>query len=113
MKYSICAEYEMIFLPDAAKAKKNERLNLVIQTICGTGIRVSELQYITVESLQKGEAVVRSKGKNRRIFIVSELQKKLTRYAREQRIAFHAGSQLHRVCIQRGCNLHRNRSDRW
>lgn len=78
---------EYIRLLEAAKAKHNERLNLIIQTICGTGIRVSELQYITVEAVQRGEAVVNCKGKNRRIFIVPELKKKLLRYVREQGIS--------------------------
>ncbi len=78
---------EYFRLLDAANAKHNERLNLIIQTICGTGIRVSELQYITVEALKSGEAVVNSKGKNRRVFIVPELKKKLLRYAKEQRIS--------------------------
>ncbi len=78
---------EYLRLLDAANAKHNERLNLIIQTICGTGIRVSELQYITVESLQRGEAVVNCKGKNRRIFIVAGLKKKLLRYVEEQKIA--------------------------
>ena len=77
---------EYIRLIETAKRRKNERLCLIIQTICGTGIRVSELQYITVEALQKGEAVVNCKGKNRRVFIVSELKKKLLRYVREQKI---------------------------
>ena len=70
---------EYIRLLEAANKKHNERLNLIIQTICGTGIRVSELQYITVEALGKGEAVVNCKGKNRRIFIVPELKKKVSR----------------------------------
>ena len=78
---------EYLRLLDAANANHNERLNLIIQTICGTGIRVSELQYITVESLQRGEAVVNCKGKNRRIFIVAGLKKKLLRYVKEQKIA--------------------------
>ena len=78
---------EYFRLLQAASAKRNERLNLIIQTICSTGIRVSELQYITVEALRKGEAVVNCKGKNRRIFIVPELKKKLLRYAGERGIA--------------------------
>ena len=78
---------EYLRLLEAANKKHNERLNLIIQTICGTGIRVSELQYITVEALDKGEAVVNCKGKNRRIFIVSELKKKLLRYVKEQKIS--------------------------
>ena len=70
----------------AANAKKNERLSLIIQTICGTGIRVSELQYVTVEALARGEATVNCKGKSRRIFIVHELKKRLLRYAKAQHI---------------------------
>ena len=78
---------EYIRLLEAANAKHNERLNLIIQTICGTGIRVSELQYITVEALHNGEAIVNCKGKNRRVFIVLELKKKLLRYVKEQGIS--------------------------
>lgn len=78
---------EYFRLLDAANARCNNRLNLIIQTICGTGIRVSELQYITVEALKSGEAIVNCKGKNRRIFIVSELKKKLLRYVKEQGIS--------------------------
>ena len=78
---------EYVRLLEAANAKHNERLNLIIQTICGTGIRVSELQYITVEALHNGEAIVNCKGKNRRVFIVPELKKKLLRYVKEQGIS--------------------------
>lgn len=77
---------EYVRLLQAAKDKQNERLNLIIQTICGTGIRVSELQFITVEALRSGEVTVHCKGKTRRIFIVSELKKKLLRYVKEQKI---------------------------
>lgn len=77
---------EYIRLLDAANRRKNRRLNLIIQTICGTGIRVSELQYITVEALHRGEATVNCKGKNRRIFIVQRLRNKLLRYVRENNI---------------------------
>ena len=73
------AEYAA--LVRTAELKKNERLSLVVQTICGTGIRVSELQSITVEAVRRGEAVVSCKGKTRKIFIVKALQKKLLRYA--------------------------------
>ena len=78
------AEYKR--LCQAAKQKKNERLNLIIQTICATGIRVSELQYITVESAKCGEAIVNCKAKTRSVFIVKELKQKLLRYAEEQGI---------------------------
>lgn len=69
-----------------AQRRHNERLNLILQTICGTGIRVSELQFITVEAAKCGEAVVRCKGKTRAVFIVRELRQKLLRYAAEQGI---------------------------
>jgi site-specific recombinase XerD len=59
---------------------------LLIQTICGTGIRVSELQYITVEAARCGEAVVSLKGKTRTVFIVRDLKRKLLRFAAEQQI---------------------------
>ena len=77
---------EYMRLVQAAKSNSNERLNLIIQTICGTGIRVSELQYITVEAVLKSEAFVNCKGKNRRIFIVAELRKKLLQYIKRQNI---------------------------
>ena len=77
---------EYMRLVNTAKQKGNERLNLILQTICGTGIRVSELQYITVEAVKCSEAVVSLKGKTRSVFIVKELQKKLLRYAAEQGI---------------------------
>lgn len=67
-------------LVSAAKNKNNERLSLIIQTICSTGIRVSELQYITVDAVKNGEATVSCKGKTRKIFIVSSLRKKLLNY---------------------------------
>ena len=77
---------EYIRLVNAAKAEGNERLNLILQTICGTGIRVSELQFITVEAVRKGEAVVSCKSKTRTVFIVRELQQKLLNYAKTKGI---------------------------
>ena len=73
-------------LVNTAKAKSNERLCLILQTICGTGIRVSELKFITVEAARRAEATVSCKGKTRSVFIVRDLQKKLLRYASEQGI---------------------------
>ena len=78
------AEYTR--LCKTAERKHNKRLNLILQTICGTGIRVSELQYITVEAVKQGEAVVNCKAKTRSVFIVKELKQKLLRYAAEQNI---------------------------
>lgn len=77
---------EYIRLVNTAKQKGNERLNLILQTICGTGIRVSELQFITVEAVRKGEAVASCKNKTRTVFIVRELQKKLLNYIRDKGI---------------------------
>ncbi len=73
---------EYIRLIQTAKQERNERLFLLIQTICGTGIRVSELQYITVEAAWHGRADVSCKAKTRTVFIVSELRRKLLQYAK-------------------------------
>ena len=70
----------------AAERRKNQRLSLILQTICGTGIRVSELRYITVEAAKQGEAVVNCKAKTRTVFLVKALRQKLLRYAAEQGI---------------------------
>ncbi len=72
------AEYTRLL--NAAKKKGNERLRLVIQTICGTGIRVSELQYITAEAVHAGKAVVNCKNKTRVIFFPVSMQKILKEY---------------------------------
>lgn len=77
---------EYIRLVNTAKQKGNERLNLILQTICGTGIRVSELQYITAEAVYKGEVVVSCKRKTRTVFIVRELRKRLLKYISEKGI---------------------------
>ena len=69
-----------------AERRKNQRLSLILQTICGTGIRVSELRYITVEAAKQGEAVVSCKAKTRTVFLVKALRQKLLRYAAEQGI---------------------------
>ncbi len=77
---------EYLRLVNTAKEKKNERLSLILQTICGTGIRVSELQFITVEAAKRGYAKVNCKGKSRVVIIVSKLQKKLLKYAQRHHI---------------------------
>ncbi len=78
------AEYERLL--DAAKSKKNERLYLLMQTICSTGIRVSELRFIDMNAIQSGTANINCKGKLRQVFLPKELCKKLTKYAKEQKI---------------------------
>ena len=81
---------EYLRLVRTAEAEGKEQLSLLLQTICATGIRVSELPFITVEAARRGEAVVSCKGKTRRVFLVRGLQKKLLRFAAKQKI--HGGS---------------------
>jgi len=78
---------EYVRLLNAASQKKNDRLNLILQTICGTGIRVSELEFITVEAAKAGQATVNCKGKIRAVFIVKDLKKKLLQYAKARHIS--------------------------
>ncbi len=77
-------EYER--LVSAARQRGKERLCLLMETICGTGIRVSEVKNITVEAVKKGRAEVSMKGKTRVILISGKLQKKLLSYAKKRRI---------------------------
>ena len=76
------AEYEKLL----KAAEKNEQLRLVMQTICATGIRVSELRFFTVEAVKHGEVVVSCKAKTRTIFIPGKLRKRLLDYAGKQNI---------------------------
>lgn len=71
----------------AAKEKKDERLALVIQTICATGIRVSELKYITVEAVRSGRVSVSNKGKYRVVFLPAKLCELIKRYLKKQKRA--------------------------
>ena len=77
---------EYLRLVNTAKEKQNERWSLILQPICGTGIRVSELQFITVEAVKHGFAKVNCKGKSRTVFIVKTLQKKLLKYVNRHHI---------------------------
>ena len=72
------------------KAARGSRLELVIQTICETGIRVSELEFITVEAVERGRAVVDCKNKTRVILIPTALRKVLLQYIKKSGIT--AGS---------------------
>ena len=76
---------EYVRLVKTAQAKENERLALVIQTICATGIRVSELKFITVEAVQSGRAEIANKGKRRMVFLPDQLRKVLKKYIRNQK----------------------------
>lgn len=77
---------EYLRLVETAKSGGNTRLFLILETICATGIRVSELRHITVEAALCGEACVRCKGKTRTVFLVKKLRKALLSYAKSQRI---------------------------
>lgn len=78
------AEYERLL--QAAKQKKNERLYLLMQTICSTGIRVSEVRHITVEAVNRGSAIINCKGKRRQVLLSNQLCKILKQYIKEQKI---------------------------
>ena len=75
---------EYMRLLDASK--EQEQLNLVIQTICGTGIRISELKYFTVEAVKTAEVNVLCKGKSRPILVPKKLCKLLLKYASDRGI---------------------------
>ncbi len=78
-------EYQRLL--DAAAGLGRERLALLMETICATGIRVSEVRYITVEAAQAGRTEIRLKGKIRTILLPSKLCRKLLKYARKQKTA--------------------------
>lgn len=78
------SEYKRLL--SAAECKKNKRIYLVMQTICSTGIRVSELKYITVEALNLKRAEIRCKGKRRTVFFPNQLCALLKGYIKEQKI---------------------------
>lgn len=72
----------------AARKSGRERLALLMETICATGIRVSELRYITVEAAQQGRTDISLKGKIRTILLPLKLCRKLLKYAQKQKIVF-------------------------
>ena len=78
-------EYDRLLT--AARESGQKRLALIMETLCATGIRVSELRYITVEAAQTGRATISLKGKIRTILLSTKLCRKLLKYARKQKIA--------------------------
>lgn len=70
----------------AAAIRKNQRLYMAIQTVCSTGIRISELRCLTVECLEKQTAEISCKGKIRRIYLSDQLTQKLLAYCRSRKI---------------------------
>lgn len=77
---------EYFRLLNAAKMRNDMRLYYLMQTICSTGIRVSELKFITVQAIQSGRALVSMKGKTRMVLIPSALCRVLKRYIKERGI---------------------------
>ena len=78
------AEYERLL--SAAQALRKQRLYLLMQTVCSTGIRISELHFITVSALYRETAEIRCKGKIRQVFLPKKLCRILLRYVKEQNI---------------------------
>ncbi|MBE6585868.1 MAG: integrase [Ruminococcaceae bacterium] len=78
------AEYDRLLY--VAKKMNKRRLYLLMQTICSTGIRVSEVRYITVDSVNRGVAEINCKGKRRQVFLPRALCRMLTQYMKEQKI---------------------------
>ena len=74
-------------LVQAAHEKGDLRMELILETICTTGIRVGELKYITVEAVRAGVAEIALKGKIRTILLPHRLCRKLQKYAKQQKIA--------------------------
>ena len=77
---------EYLCLLETANHLGKARLALLIETICATGIRVSEVKYITAEAVQMGRANLALKGKIRTILLPGKLCRKLQKYARRQKI---------------------------
>lgn len=79
-------EYQKLI--GTAYAEGKERLGLLMETICSTGIRVSEVRYITLEAVEQGRAEISLKGKIRIILIPGKLRRKLIKYSRQRKILF-------------------------
>jgi integrase/recombinase XerD len=77
---------EYLRLLEAAKAKGNQRLFLIMETLCATGIRISELQYITVRSVREGRADVSCKGKVRMVLLTKKLCRALGAYCKDNAV---------------------------
>lgn len=89
-RQTYCAEEEELtkaeYLRLLEASRHQEQLNLVIQTICSTGIRVSELKYFTVEAVKEGEITVQCKSKTRTILVPGKLKRLLLNYAKRHGI---------------------------
>lgn len=73
-------------LVETARRLGRGRLSLLMETICATGIRVSEVRYITTEAVREGRTEIALKGKIRTILLPGKLCRKLEKYARQKKI---------------------------
>lgn len=100
-------EEEYIQLVKVAEKSGDKQLSLILQTICSSGIRISELSFITIKAAKQGETVVKCKGKTRKIFLLPQLCKKLMIYAEKARVNHGAiflgknGKPIHRTTVWR------------
>lgn len=89
-RQTYCAEEKELtkaeYLRLLTAAEHRPQLRLILETICGTGIRVSELRFFTVEAVKRGEIAVRCKSKTRTILLPSKLRKLLLDYAKKNGI---------------------------
>lgn len=85
-----CAEEKELTKPEYLRllnaAKTRPQLRLIMETICSTGIRVSELRYFTVEAVRQGEITVNCKAKTRRILLPGKLKRMLLDYTKKNKI---------------------------
>lgn len=77
-------EYEKLL--KVAREKGNYRLYYIMQTICSTGIRISELKFITTDAIKRGQAIINSKGKVRIVILPNQLCNILVRYIKKEKI---------------------------
>lgn len=110
-RQTYCAEEKELtkaeYLRLLSVSRENEQLNLILQTICSTGIRVSELQYFTIEAVRHGEVTVSCKSKTRTILVPGKLKQALLNFAQRRGISNGAiflgknGKPIDRCCIWR------------
>lgn len=82
-------------LLQAAKKQGNEQLYLLMETLGSTGMRISELQFVTTKALKEGFSVVRCKGKSRTALLTQKLQRALRAYCRKRGICSGAEHERH------------------
>ena len=110
-KQTFCAEEKELtreeYLRLLKAAKEDEQLYMILQTICGTGIRVSELKYFTLEMVKQGSILVSCKNKTRTILLPGKLKKILVDFAKKRKIkdgvifVNKSGMPVNRTCIWR------------